>query len=59
MGEFKQLWYLGVQIFKELMFKKKVPLKTFNILFESTQNTQKYGTKITSTEVRKIIVIRM
>ena len=29
-----------------------VPVETFNIPFESTQNKQQYGTKITSTEVR-------
>ena len=32
--------------------KKKVPIETFNISFESTQNKQQYDTKITYTEVR-------
>ena len=27
--------------------KKNVPIETFNISFESTQNKQQYGTKIT------------
>ena len=29
-----------------------MPIETFNISFESTQNKQQYGTKITCTEVR-------
>ena len=34
-------------------------IETFKISFESTQNNQQYGTKITCTEVRKkIMVIR-
>ena len=32
---------------------ENVPIETFNISFESTQNKQHYGTKITCTEVRK------
>ena len=32
---------------------ENVPIETFSISFESTQNKQQYGTKITSTEVRK------
>ena len=28
-----------------------VPIETFSILFESTQNMQQYGTKFTCTEV--------
>ena len=31
--------------------KKKVPIVTFIRLFESTQNKQQYGTKITYTEL--------
>ena len=30
----------------------RVPLETFNISFESTQNKQQCGTKITSTAVK-------
>ena len=30
-----------------------MPIATINISFESTQNKQQYGTKITCTEVRK------
>ena len=33
-------------------FKENVPIETFHILFESTQNKLQYGTKITCTEVR-------
>ena len=41
------------------IFKENVPIETFNVLFESTQNKQQYGTKITYTEVRgKVKVIR-
>ena len=29
-----------------------MPIETFNLSFESTQNKQQYDTKITSTEVR-------
>ena len=29
-----------------------MPIETFNISFESTQNKQQYGSKITGTEVR-------
>ena len=29
-----------------------MPIETFNISFESTQNKQQYGAKITCTEVR-------
>ena len=32
---------------------QNVPIETFNISFESTQNKQQYGTKITSTEEEK------
>ena len=35
------------------LFKENEPVETSNILFESTQNKQQHGTKITSTEVRK------
>ena len=31
---------------------KNVPIETFSISFESTQNKQRYGMKITCTEVR-------
>ena len=34
------------------IFKENVPIETFNIPIESTQNKQQYDTKITSTEVR-------
>ena len=30
---------------------KNVPIETFNISFESTQNRQQYGSKITCNEV--------
>ena len=40
------------------IFQEKVPIETFNTSFESTQNEQQYGTKITCTEVRKVMVIR-
>ena len=30
-----------------------MPIETFNISLESTQNKEQYGTKITCTEVRK------
>ena len=29
-----------------------MPIETFNIPFESTQNKQQYGTKITCTEIK-------
>ena len=32
---------------------KNVPIETFNISFENTQNKQHYDTKVTGTEVRK------
>ena len=35
-----------------LASKKKVPIETFNVSFESTKNKQQYGAKITCTEVR-------
>ena len=36
-----------------------MPTGTFNISFESTQNKQQYGTKITCSEARKkVMVIR-
>ena len=35
------------------IFQENVPIETFNISFESTQNKQQHGTKITCTEVRK------
>ena len=34
------------------IFYKNVPIETFNISFESTQNKQQYGTNLTCTEVR-------
>ena len=37
----------------ECIIKENVPIETFNISFESTQNMQQYGTKIACTEVRK------
>ena len=38
---------------------ENVPIETFNISFESTQNKQQYGTKITCTEARtKVMVVR-
>ena len=30
-----------------------MPIETFNISFESTRNKQQYGSKITSTELKK------
>ena len=35
-----------------------MPIETINISFESTQNMQQYGNKITCTQVRKKMVIR-
>ena len=35
------------------IFKENVPIETFNISFESTQNKQQYGTNITPTEVSR------
>ena len=32
-----------------------MPTKTFNISFESTQNMQQYGNKITCTKERKVV----
>ena len=32
--------------------KKNVPIVTFNMLFENTQNKKQYGIKITCTEIR-------
>ena len=49
----------GVQIFPSdldvgaCIFKENVLIDTFTILFESTQNKQQYGTKITCIGVRK------
>ena len=48
---------LRVQILSDLdvgacIFHENVPIETLSISFESTQNKQQYGTKITSTEVR-------
>ena len=34
-------------------FNKMCLWEKFNILFESTQNKQQYGTRVTCTEVRK------
>ena len=34
-------------------YKKNVPIETFNILFESTQNEQQYSNKFSCTEVRE------
>ena len=50
-----QTW--GADIFSGLdvgscIFKENVPIETFNVLFESIQNTQQYGATITCTEVR-------
>ena len=36
--------------------QQNVPIETFNISFESTQNMQPYGTKITCTEVKKKVM---
>ena len=33
------------------IFKENVPIETFNITFDSTQNKQQYGTKITYIDV--------
>ena len=42
------------------VFSKKITYKIFNISFESTQNKQQYGTKITCTErgQKKVMVIK-
>ena len=34
------------------IFQGNVPIETFNISFESTQNKQQYGTRITCTDVK-------
>ena len=49
---------LGVHFFCDLIlvhvsFKENVPIDTFNISLESTQNKPQYGTKITFTEIRE------
>ena len=36
------------------IFYENVSIETFNISFESTQNMQQYGTKITCAEVKGI-----
>ena len=41
------------------IFYENVPIETFNISFESTQNKQQYDTKITCTEVRWVLVTLM
>ena len=49
---------LGVQFFFSdldvgtCIFYENVPIETFNISIESTQNQQQYGTKITCTKAR-------
>ena len=35
------------------VFKENGPIETFDVAFESSQNKQQYGTKITGTEVRE------
>ena len=57
-GELSCNGICGCKIFKNLSSKINETLQTFNISFESTHNKLQYGTKITSTEVRKIVVIR-
>ena len=40
------------------VYSKNEPTETFNISFESKQNTQQYDTNITCAEVRKKVMIR-
>ena len=59
----------GMQIFTMMLvhvssdvgaciFKENVPIKTFNMSFESSQNKQQYGTQTTCIEARgKVMVI--
>ena len=57
MCESDSLGVLVLKSYNELVdsaciFKENVHIETFNISFESTQNNQQYGTKITCTELR-------
>ena len=47
-----ELWPFQLGFFFFSDFKENVPIESFNISFESTQNKQLYVTKITYTEVR-------
>ena len=40
--------YLSDRAVGACIFKENVSLETFNISFESTQNMQQYGTKVTT-----------
>ena len=52
-----ELWRCSDLDVGACIFYRDVPIQTFNILFESTQNREQYGTKITCTEVRKVMEI--
>ena len=52
-----ELWRCSDLDVDACIFYRDVPIQTFNILFESTQNREQYGTKITCTAVRKVMEI--
>ena len=43
-------FFLVTLMLVQISSKKILPIETFNISFESTQNKQQYGTKITCTK---------
>ena len=50
--------FLVTLVLVHVSSKKKVPIETFNKLFESSQNKQQYGTNITCKEVRNFLFLQ-